>query len=136
MELYIIWYIPYMNSHITWNALSFFFLGWRDTLQYGGLVYKVFLNAWIVKRLAIHFHLFLQTFMPWISFSSHENKMPNFIFEGHEWNCVFVCAIKSIVAWEYLLINYNLNRIDIDIASMRVVCKFSSMDHIFYFYHS
>ena len=36
-------------------------------------------------------------------------KQPNYIFEGCEGNCVFVCAIKSIVAGEYLLINYNLN---------------------------
>ena len=36
-------------------------------------------------------------------------KQPNFIFEGIEGNRVFVCVIKSIVALEELLINYNLN---------------------------
>lgn len=40
------------------------------------------------------------------------NKQPNCIFEAHEGNCVFVCAIKSISAGEELLIDYNLNRID------------------------
>jgi hypothetical protein len=37
---------------------------------------------------------------------------PNFIFEGGDGNCVFICAIKSIATGEELLINYNLNRID------------------------
>ena len=37
-------------------------------------------------------------------------KQPNCIFEGHEGNCVIVCAIKTIVAREELLINYHLNR--------------------------
>ena len=41
-----------------------------------------------------------------------KNKQPNYIFEGHEGNRVFVCAIKSIVGREEVLINYNLNRID------------------------
>ena len=50
------------------------------------------------------------------------NKKPNFIFEGREGNRVFVCAIKSIVAGEELLIDYNLNRIDIDVAIMGEVC--------------
>ena len=36
-------------------------------------------------------------------------KQPNCIFEGCEGNHVFVCAIKSIVFLEELLINYNLN---------------------------
>jgi hypothetical protein len=50
------------------------------------------------------------------------NKKPNCIFEGGERNCVFVCAIKSIVAGEELLIDYNLNQIDTDIAIMGKVC--------------
>ena len=36
-------------------------------------------------------------------------KKPNYIFEGLEGNCVFVCDIKSIDAREDMLINYNLN---------------------------
>ena len=39
------------------------------------------------------------------------NKQSNFIFEGRQGNCIFVCATKSIVAGEELLIDYNLNRI-------------------------
>lgn len=46
------------------------------------------------------------------------NTKPNWIFEGHEGNCVFVCAIKSITAREELLIDYNLNRIHTNIAIM------------------
>ena len=34
-------------------------------------------------------------------------KQPNCIFESREGNRVFVCVIKSIVAGEELLINYN-----------------------------
>jgi SET domain-containing protein len=49
------------------------------------------------------------------------NKQPNCVFEGREGNHVFVCAIKSIVAGEELLINYNLNRIDTNIVTMGVV---------------
>jgi hypothetical protein len=49
------------------------------------------------------------------------NKQPNCIFEGREGNHVFVCAIKSIVAGEELLINYNLNRIDTNVVTMGVV---------------
>ena len=49
------------------------------------------------------------------------NKWPNCIFEGREGNHVFVCAIKSIVAGEELLIDYNLNRIDKDVAIMGAV---------------
>jgi hypothetical protein len=37
------------------------------------------------------------------------NKKPNCVFEGHEGIHVFICAIKSIVAGEELLIDYNLN---------------------------
>ena len=39
-------------------------------------------------------------------------KQPNCIFESREGNHVFVCAIKSIVAGEELLIDYNLNRVN------------------------
>ena len=39
-------------------------------------------------------------------------KQPNCIFEAREGNRVFICAIKSIHAGEELLIDYNLNRID------------------------
>ena len=41
------------------------------------------------------------------------NKWPNCIFEARKGNCVFVYVIKSISAWEELLIDYNLNRADI-----------------------
>jgi hypothetical protein len=36
-------------------------------------------------------------------------KKPNFIFEGREGNRIFVCATKTIVPGEELLIDYNLN---------------------------
>ena len=49
------------------------------------------------------------------------NKQPNCIFEGREGNRVFICAIKSIEVGEELLINYNLNRIDTDVDTSRVV---------------
>jgi hypothetical protein len=39
-------------------------------------------------------------------------KRPNCIFEGREGNCIFVCATKTIVPGEELLIDYNLTRID------------------------
>ena len=39
-------------------------------------------------------------------------KQPNFIFETREGNRIFVCASKTIVPGEELLIHYNLNRID------------------------
>ena len=45
-------------------------------------------------------------------------KQHNFIFEGHERNCFFLCAIKSIVPREELLINYNLNRIDTNVVTI------------------
>ena len=48
-------------------------------------------------------------------------KQPKWIFEGHEGNHVFVCDIKSIVAGEEMLINYNLNRIDTNTITMGVV---------------
>ena len=50
-----------------------------------------------------------------------KNKWPNCIFEGREGNHVFVCAIKSIAAGEEILIDYNLNRIDKDVAIMGAV---------------
>ena len=37
------------------------------------------------------------------------HKLPNFLFEGHEGNCVFVCATKSIDVGEELFIDYDLN---------------------------
>lgn len=40
-------------------------------------------------------------------------RQPNCIFETHEGNYVFVCAINSISVGEELLIDYNLNHIDI-----------------------
>jgi hypothetical protein len=49
------------------------------------------------------------------------NEQPNCVFEGREGNRVFVCSIKSIVVGEELMINYNLNRIDINIVIMGVV---------------
>jgi len=49
------------------------------------------------------------------------NKRPNCVFEGCEGNRVFICAIKSIVAGEEILIDYNLNRIDKDVAIMGAV---------------
>ena len=48
-------------------------------------------------------------------------KKPNCIFESHEGNRIFACAIKSIGAGEELLINYNLNRVDTNNVSMVVV---------------
>ena len=48
-------------------------------------------------------------------------KKPNFIFESYEGNHVFVCAIKSIVAGEGLLIDYYLNRVDTNNVTMVVV---------------
>ena len=50
------------------------------------------------------------------------NKQPNYIFEGHEGNCVFVCVIKSIDAREELLVNYNLNQIDTYVIIMGALC--------------
>ena len=59
---------------------------------------------------------FINNTQPWSTL-----KQPNCIFEGHEGNHVFVCAIQSIVAREELLINYNLNRVDTNTVSMDVV---------------
>jgi hypothetical protein len=47
-------------------------------------------------------------------------KQPNCIFEGREGNHIFVCATKTIVPGEELLIDYNLNRIDGGGATMGV----------------
>ena len=49
------------------------------------------------------------------------NKQPNCIFEGCEGNFVFVCATKSIVVGEELLIDYSLNRIDAGVAIMGII---------------
>ena len=40
-------------------------------------------------------------------------KQPNCEFEGHEEHHIFVCATKTILPGEELLIDYNLNRIDV-----------------------
>ena len=47
-------------------------------------------------------------------------KQSNYIFESHEGNHVFVCAIKSIATGEELLIDYNLKRVDTNNVSMVV----------------
>jgi hypothetical protein len=39
-------------------------------------------------------------------------NQPNCIFEGREGNRIFVCEVKTIVAGEEFLIDYDLNRID------------------------
>ena len=78
---------------------------------------------------------------------STTNKKPNCILEGSEGNYVFVCAIKSIAVGEGLLIDYNLNRIDNNVAIMGAVCilfyptrkqclllKCSSFDFVITFY--
>jgi SET domain-containing protein len=39
-------------------------------------------------------------------------KEPNCIFEEHEGNKIFVCAVKKIMTGEELLVNYNMNRVD------------------------
>ena len=48
-------------------------------------------------------------------------NQPNYIFEGHDRNRVFVCAIKSIAPGEEFLINYNLNQVDTNTIPMGVV---------------
>ena len=40
-------------------------------------------------------------------------KQPNCEFEGREENRIFVCATKTILPGEELLINYNLNQTDV-----------------------
>ena len=47
-------------------------------------------------------------------------KKLNCIFEGREGNLIFVCATKTIVPGEELLIDCNLNRIDGGGAAMGV----------------
>jgi hypothetical protein len=47
-------------------------------------------------------------------------KKPNCIFEAREGNRIFVCATKTIVPCEKLLIDYNLNPIDEGGATMGV----------------
>ena len=42
-----------------------------------------------------------------------ETKQPNCEFEGHEEHRIFVCATKTILLGEELLIDYNLNRIGV-----------------------
>lgn len=42
----------------------------------------------------------------------------NCIFDGHERNQVFIWVIKSIVAKEELLVDYDLNWIDTGVAIM------------------
>ena len=53
------------------------------------------------------------------------HKLPNFIFEGHEANRVFVCTTKSLVAGEELLIDYNLNWIDVGISITGVIILYN-----------
>ena len=51
--------------------------------------------------------------------------LPNFLFEGHERNRVFVCATKSIVAGEKLLIDYGLNRTNVGVAITGVIILYN-----------
>ena len=53
------------------------------------------------------------------------HKITKCIFEGHEGNHVFICATKSLVADEELLIDYNLNRIDVRLAIMGVTILYN-----------
>ena len=46
---------------------------------------------------------------------------PNCIFEEHEGNRIFVCAMKTIMAGEELLVDYNLNRVDLGMSSFATV---------------
>ena len=48
-------------------------------------------------------------------------KQPNYIFEAHERNRIFVCSIKSIAHEEEMLINYNLNQVDTNMVRMDLV---------------
>ena len=41
-------------------------------------------------------------------------KQPNCEFEGRKEHRIIVCATKTILLGEELLIDYNLNRIDVD----------------------
>jgi hypothetical protein len=47
-------------------------------------------------------------------------KQPNCIFEGCEGNQIFVCVVKTIVVGEYLLVDYDLNRINRGVSIMGV----------------
>ena len=40
---------------------------------------------------------------------NNTRKKPNYIFQEHEGNKIFVCAVKTIVVGEELLVEYNLN---------------------------
>ena len=65
---------------------------------------------------------------------SSTSKQPNCIFEVHEGNEVFVCAIKSISAGEELLIDYHLNHIDTNkVTIMRVVSTIYHFVNKFFF---
>ena len=48
------------------------------------------------------------------------HKLPNFLFEGREGNCVFVCATKTMAPGEELLIDYGLNQTDQGVSIMGV----------------
>ena len=65
---------------------------------------------------------------------SSTSKQPNCIFEAHEGNGVFVCAIKSISAGEELLIDYHLNHIDTnEVTIMEVVSTIYHFINKFFF---
>ena len=63
---------------------------------------------------------FINSTRPWTTY-----KLPNCIFEGREGNRVFICATKSIVASEELLIDYNLNQIDVGVTITGVIILYS-----------
>jgi hypothetical protein len=48
-------------------------------------------------------------------------KEPNCIFEEHEGNRIFVCAVKTITTREELLVDYNLNRVNLGMSSFAMV---------------
>ena len=56
------------------------------------------------------------------TWTATKNKQLTCIFEGNEGNNAFVCAIKSIATGKYFFIDYNLNRIDIDVVIMGAAC--------------
>ena len=65
---------------------------------------------------------------------SSTSKQTNCIFEVHEGNEVFVCAIKSISVGEELLIDYHLNHIDTNkVTIMRVVSTIYHFVNKFFF---
>ena len=53
------------------------------------------------------------------------HNLPNGIFEGCEGNHVFICATKSLVAGEELMIDYGLNRIDVGLSIMGVIILYT-----------